>query len=135
MVHKRKKTSPKDEIQVKQQENNRNSDECDGPLQMAPNPAKKLVENNKVQEPSLRPQRKWKPEQGVNYQNQNTVTNNWPTLDQGNHMGYNRCPMPYERSPLPFRRNEREQVTMHQNQKCVEKMSSHISSIGEDGKR
>ena len=83
-------------MKFKQPEENSEIHGYDGPLQMAPEPTKSLSDENKVQEPPLRPLRHWEPEQVAN-QNQNLVTNNWPTLHQGNPMVYT---LPYDRSSL-----------------------------------
>ena len=119
-------------IKLKQQEKTKNEQENYGPLRMAPDPTQKIFVSNE-QEPSLRPQRQWEPEQGTNCQNQNSVVNNWPIQHQGKNMEFNRSPLPYNRSPLPYRNNEENQVSTPQNPKCVEKTSYHISSTGEDG--
>ena len=116
-------------MKFKQPEENCETHGYDGPLQMAPEPTKFLSDENKVQEPPLRPQRHWEPEQVAN-QNQNFVSNNWPAQHQGNPMVYT---LPYDRSSLPYRQNDGENRPIRQNQKCVEKTSYHISSTGEDG--
>ena len=116
----------------KQQEENTNELGNDGPLRMAPDPTEiNIVKENQHESP-LRPQRHWEPECDRNSQIQNSVVNNWPNQHQERNMGYNRSPLPYDRPP-PNRNSDYNQVTPPQKQKCVEKRSYHISSIGEDG--
>ena len=99
---------------------------------MAPDPTEiNIVKENQHESP-LRPQRHWEPECDRNSQIQNSVVNNWPNQHQERNMGYNRSPLPYDRPP-PNRNSDYNQVTPPQKQKCVEKRSYHISSIGEDG--
>ena len=65
------------EVQIKMKNQATNSNELlnDGPLQMAPDPAKKFLGNDREIEPHLRPQRFWEPETALNFQNVNNLVN------------------------------------------------------------
>ena len=120
-------------MKLKHQDKIEDKKEYDGPLRMAPDPYNNMSDCKREQDPPMRPQRYWEPEQITGSQNKNSSNNNWSNHYQGNNSGYNRYALPYDRAPSPFRRYDEEKAKLPQNQKCVEKCSYHISSIGEEG--
>ena len=98
-----------------------NEFECDGPLQIAPDPTEKFFESNKETKPHVNPTRQWGSEAGPSYQNPNTVINNWPAQQHGNSnsLRNNRKPKNYENEDI-------------RSQNSDGAVTDHASSINED---